>query len=328
MKRKLGRSNVECSALGMGCWAIGGPVWSGQQPLGWGEVDDGESMKAIHRALDMGISFFDTADVYGCGHSERVLARALGGERSKVLIASKFGNCFDENTRQVGWQDASPAYIRAACEASLRRLETDYIDLYQFHINAYELEKAAEVREILESLVQEGKIRFYAWSTDDPERARFFAAGDHCTAVQHKMNVLEDAALMIAACERENLASINRGPLGMGLLTGKYNKASKLADDDVRGVHSPEWMRYFHNGMPNSNLLEKLEAIREILTSSGRTLAQGAIAWLWGRSRQTIPIPGIRTPHQAEENAGALSAGPLTAENMTEIEEILQRDPA
>ena len=184
--RTLGRSEIEVSAMGLGCWAIGGPFWRGDTPVGWGEVDDDESIRAIHRALDLGVTFFDTADVYGAGHSERVLARALKGVRESVVIATKFGNVFDEATKQITGSDASPAYIKRACEASLRRLETDYIDLYQFHLNGYEAGKGAKVRDTLEALVAEGKIRAYGWSTDFPDRARVFAEGDHCAAANSR----------------------------------------------------------------------------------------------------------------------------------------------
>src|SRR5450759_4585037 len=133
MKRTLGRSGIEVSALGMGCWAIGGPYWSGETPNGWGEVDDEESIRAIHKAIELGINLFDTANVYGAGHSERVLGRAFEGRRTQVVIATKFNAVFDETSRQVTGSDTTPAGIRAACEASLHRLNTDYIDLYQFH---------------------------------------------------------------------------------------------------------------------------------------------------------------------------------------------------
>ena len=170
MKRTLGRSGIEVSALGMGCWAIGGPLWDGETPIGWGDVDDEESIRAIHKALDLGVTLFDTANVYGAGHSERVLARAFEGRRSQVVIATKFNAIFDEATRQVSpGATTSPESIRSACEASLRRLNTDYIDLYQFHDNGYPADKAAPIRDTLEGLVKAGKIRTYGWSTDFPE---------------------------------------------------------------------------------------------------------------------------------------------------------------
>jgi len=323
--RFLGRSGIEVSALGLGCWAIGGPFWRGTDAVGWGDVDDNESIAAIHRAIELGVNFFDTSNVYGTGHSERVLGLALAGKREQAIIATKFGNVFDETTRQITGSDATPAGIRTQCEASLQRLNTDHIDLYQFHLGDYDPIKAVSVRDTLEDLVKDGKIRAYGWSTDSTERARVFATGLHCTAIQLQMNVLDDSAAMIALCEELNLAGINRGPLAMGLLTGKYTPDSTLGDKDVRGANSPSWMSYFKKGKPNDLWLKKIESIRDVLTSGGRTLSQGALAWLWARSPKTVPIPGFRTVKQVEENAGALGLGPLRPEQVREVDQILGR---
>ncbi|MGD9144689.1 MAG: aldo/keto reductase [Anaerolineae bacterium] len=324
-QRKLGRSGITVSALGMGCWAIGGPLWEGTTPLGWGKVDDRASIGAIHRALDLGVTFFDTADVYGAGHSERVLGQALARRWDRVVIATKFNTTFDESTRQVTGWDASPQYIRRACEASLRRLQTETIDLYQFHNNHYPVERAGEVRDTLEALVKEGKIRAYGWSTDFADRAEFFAQGENCTSIQFQENVLDDNPGVISVCEKHDLAAINRGPLAMGLLTGKYTASTRPAGDDVRGEKSPEWMAYFQDGKPSPEWLQRMEAVREILTSGGRTPAQGALAWLWARSEQTLPIPGFRIAAQVEENCGAMQFGPLTDDQMSEIGAFLGR---
>ena len=135
----------------------------------------------------------------------------------------KFSNVFDEENKQASGSDASPQYIRQACEASLKRLNTDYLDLYQFHDNGYPAQEAQPVRETLEELVKEGKIRTYGWSTDFVDRAAVFAKGENCSTIQLQLNVLSDNAKMISFCESENLAAINRGPLAMGLLTNKYN---------------------------------------------------------------------------------------------------------
>lgn len=324
-KRKLGRSGIEASALGMGCWAIGGPFWSGVTPLGWGQVDDNESLRAIQRALDLGVTFFDTANVYGTGHSERILGRGLAGHRGQVVIATKFNAVFDEATRQVTGSDTTPAGIRKACEDSLRRLNTDTIDLYQFHDNGYPVELAGRVRDTLEALVKEGKIRAYGWSTDFADRAEFFAQGEKCAAIQVQLNVLDDNPAILEICGKYDLAAINRGPLAMGLLTGKYVADTRPSADDVRGEKSPEWMKYFKNGRPSPDFLRKIDALREILTSGGRTLAQGALAWLWARSPHTLPIPGFRTVAQVEENCGALAFGPLDSDQMETIEKIMGR---
>jgi aryl-alcohol dehydrogenase-like predicted oxidoreductase len=312
--------------MGMGCWAIGGPFWEGETPLGWGKVDDEESIRAIHAAVDKGVTFFDTANLYGAGHSEKVLSHALVGRRDKVVIATKFNAVFDETTRQVTGADATPEGIRKACEDSLRRLNTNYIDLYQFHDNGYPAEKAAPVRDTLEELVKVGKIRAYGWSTDFVERATVFEKGPKCTSIQLQLNVLDDNPSMIAFCEKHNLAAINRGPLAMGLLTGKCTPGMTISADDVRGQKSPEWMKYFTNGKPNPEWMAMRESIVDILTSNGRTVAQGALAWNWARSPQTIPIPGFRTVKQVEENTGAMQFGPLTQEQMKEINKILKRE--
>ena len=316
--RTLGRSGITVSPMGIGCWAMGGAGWGGG-------ADDAESTCGIQRALEMGVNFFDTADAYGNGHSERVLGAALAGRRDQVVIATKFSVTWDEATQQGTGMSADPDYIRSACDASLKRLNTDYIDLYQFHWNEYGPEGAEEVRETLEGLVTSGKIRTYGWSTDYPDRARVFAQGPNCSAIQVELNVIDDAPDILAVCEEFNLAAINRGPLAMGLLTGKYTPGKTLPEDDVRGPNAPVWMKYFKDGQPNPEWLDKVNAVGEILRSDGRTLAQGALAWLWARSDKTLPIPGFRTVAQVEENCGALAFGPLSAEQMRQIDQMLER---
>jgi aryl-alcohol dehydrogenase-like predicted oxidoreductase len=322
MQRILGRSNLEVSALGMGCWAIGGQFRFGDMEAGWGAVDDAESIKAIHAAIAGGINFFDTAAAYGAGYSERILGKAIAKQRDKVVFATKFGYKLFEAEKRVDGVEAMSHHIQAACDAALKRLETDYIDLFQFHVGDYPLEQVGEVLQTLENLVTVGKIRAYGWSTDDVARAAAFAAGTHCVAIQHDMNLMMPKPEMLALCEAQNLASINRGPLAMGLLTGKFAVGQQLAKDDIRGV-SPDWMQYFRDGKPNPDWLRRLEAVREILTSKGRSLTQGALAWLWGYHQKTIPIPGIRTVAQAEENAAAMQFGALEQGQVEEIARIL-----
>lgn len=320
----LGRSGIEVSAIGLGAWAIGGPFSARGREAGWGEVDDAESIAAVRQALDLGVTLIDTADTYGAGHSERVLGRALAGRRDEVVIATKFGNTFDEATRTRTGSDTSADYIRAACRASLDRLGTDRIDLYPLHCDV-EPEQVDDILATLESLVDSGLIRGYGWSTDDPAKAAAFATGPHCVATQHVLNVFEDAPEMLAVCDEHELASINRAPLAMGLLGGKYDRDSQLAAADVRGTGGQTWVAYFRDGRPSPEFLRRLDAIRDVLTSAGRTLAQGALGWILARGPRTVPIPGIRTPAQAKDNAGALAAGPLTAAQLAEIDRLLER---
>ncbi len=327
-KRRLGRSNLEVSAMGLGCWAIGGP-WDwleadgSKGPVGWGKVDDAESIRAIHYALDAGINFFDTAANYGCGHSERILSQAIAGRRDKVILATKFGYVVDEEKRTVAETDDVLPRIRQECEDSLRRLQTDYIDLYQFHVNEYPPEKAAEVRDMLETLVDEGKIRWYGWSTDNPEGARVFAQGPHCTAIQHYLNMVrqrDDLLQMLAVCKEHDQANIIRSPLVMGMLTGKFNIEMTFPKDDIRS----QWD--LRTGQTPKNL-QRIEAIRKMFADAGdpQTLAQIALAWIWTRSDRTIPIPGFKTVAQVKENVQAMEFGLLSKEQMRKIDQIFER---
>ena len=328
-KRRLGRSNLEVSAMGLGCWAIGGP-WDwleadgSRHAVGWGQVDDAESIRAIHYALDAGINFFDTAANYGCGHSERILSQAIGGRRDQVILATKFGYLVDEEKRTVTEAEDVVGRIRLECESSLRNLQTDYIDLYQFHKEDadYDLNKAAEVRDVLEALVSEGKVRWYGWSTDNPEGAKVFAQGQHCTAIQHVLNMAYDVPQMLAVCEEHDQASVNRTCLGMGMLTGKFTRETTFPEDDVRH----RWD--LRKEIPTQRL-QRTEAIRKMFAEAGevRTPAQIALGWIWTRSERTIPIPGFKTVAQVKENIRAMDFGLLSNEQMKKIDEIFERAP-
>lgn len=330
--RKLGTSGLSVSPLGLGTWAIGGPFYSGAgcryptgAPLGYGDVDDDQSLRAIHCALDLGITLFDTADAYGTGHAERILGKALEGRREKVLIATKFGNTYDERTRQLMGTDDSPAYVHEACRASLRRLQTDWIDLYQLHLGSLPIEQAGPIADALDGLCDEGLIRSYGWSTDCPDRGGAFASRASAMALQFDMNVLQDAPKMIDVCRDHDVAAIIRLPLAMGFLSGKFTPTSRLASNDIRS-QPPEWLQCFESGgRASDDWLALLDSVREILTSDGRTLVQGALAWIWARDERTIPIPGVRTAAQVEENAGAMAFGALSESALAEIDRILQR---
>ncbi|GAK52938.1 aldo/keto reductase [Candidatus Moduliflexus flocculans] len=328
MKRVLGRSGIEVSAMGLGCWAIGGPWTLNGSQAGWSVVDDAESIRAIHRAIELGVNFFDTAANYGSGHSERILGQALKGRRSEMVIATKFGYHVNEATKEVTPYNENEensdvaSHVFEDAEASLRRLDTDYIDVYQLHVWGLSIERALEVREKLEELVKAGKIRTYGWSTDRTDAIKAFSTSPNCGVVQQQLSVMDGNVELLKLCEEWNLASINRGPLGMGLLTGKFAPDSTFANDDVRKHAS--WHPGFKDGKPTQAWLKALEAIREVLTSNGRTLAQGALAGIWARSPQTVPIPGFKNVKQVEENVKAMEFGALTATQMAEIEQLLR----
>jgi aryl-alcohol dehydrogenase-like predicted oxidoreductase len=322
-RRRLGKSDIEVSALGLGCWPIGGPWKLDGRPVGRGQVDPQEAERAIRRALDLGVSFFDTAGSYGAGQSERILGTALQGRRQEVVLATKFGVRVDEAARTAS-RIAGVVLdnVRQDCEDSLRRLGTDWIDLFQLHVGDYPLEAIPELERVLEDLVVEGKIRAYGWCTDEVGRPPAMASGERCTAVQHELNVLTDAADMLATCEAHDLASIDKYPLLMGILAGRFGIDGDFPADDIRRQSIPV------NSEKRKRWFAQLEAVAKILSEDGRTLAQGALGWIWARSDRTIPIPGFRTTAQVEENAAAMGKGPLSQDQMRRIDAALHRTPA
>ncbi len=321
--RRLGRSNLQVSALGLGCWAIGGAMASGDQPLGYAGTDDATSLAALHRAIELGVTLVDTADAYGAGHSEHLLGRALV-EHPEVAVATKFGNTFDPDTRQLTGTDTTPAYVRRALTASLTRLRRDRVDLYQLHTPDLDTHRAQELAGTLEDLAEEGLIGWYGVSTDDPAQAELLAAGPHCTAIQLQLNVLDDNPMMLEVCDRHDLAALCRSPLAMGLLGGRYTATSQLPANDVRG-QAPPWMRWFTDGHPTPEFLTRADAVRTTLTAGGRTPAQGALAWIWAHHPRAIPLPGFRNTTQVEDNAAALHATPMTQAEHDLIENTLGR---
>lgn len=327
--RKLGRSGIEVSALGMGCWAVGGPWMFNGSQAGWDGVDEAESERAIRRAFDLGATYFDTAANYGAGFSECLLGKVFKGKRDRVVISTKFGYSVDEKNKVVIHYDETEegsdvaSRMRDDVEVSLRRLQTDYIDVYFLHVWGLEIENALAAREILEDFVKQGKIRTYGWSTDRLDAVKAFSTSPNCSVVQQQLSVLDGNMELLALCEEWNLASINRGPLGMGLLTGKFTPGSSFPEHDIR--HHAQWHPGFKDGQPTRDWLDKLASIREILTSEGRTLGQGALAWIWAKSPVTIPIPGFKNVKQVEENCKAMNYGPLTIDQMKEIDRILVR---
>ncbi len=189
--------------------------------------------------------------------------------------------------------------------------------LYLFHVRDYDLAKAEGIRDTLEELAEQGQIRYYGWSTDDPERARFFAQAPHCTAVEHRLNIMMDNPAMLALCDELDLASINRIPLAMGVLSGKWTPDTQLPEED--------WRSDFFQVEKFRQDLKTIQAMGEILTRDGRSYVQAALGWIWARSPRTVPVPGFRTLAHVEEDAAAIQLGPLSPEQMEEIERLLGR---
>ena len=261
------------------------------------------------------MTFVDTADKYGQGLSERILGEALRGRRDGIVVATKFGE--DPMPGQEDPWSLDAGTVKQKCEASLRHLRVECIDLYLLHRRDYPLERTPVMMEVLEDLVRAGKIRYYGWSTDDVERARIFAGGEHCIAIEHRLNVFNDNAAMLDLCREQDLASLNRVPLLMGVLTGRWSTETKLEDDDPRAqwFEHEEFLR----------VLACAQQIEPYLTSDGRSYVQGALGWIWARSPLTIPLPGFRNMEQMQALVQAWQFGPLSLDVMQAIAERVKR---
>ncbi len=311
--------------IGMGCWAIGGAFWRGDQAVGYSGTNDADSLQAIEASWEAGIRVFDTSAVYGAGHSEALLGKALG-TRSDAIIVSKFGNAFDASTKQMTGSQYDPAYIKDSVEQSRSRLCRDQIDVMLLHLNDLSIEESLPVFETLDGLRSRGHIASYGWSTDYAASIDAVAGQEGFTTVQHAMNVYFDATSLSAVADSHDLVKLIRSPLAMGVLTGSFSKGRRIGKDDIRSEEA-NWQGYFDNGEASAQCLKQLDAVRELLTVGGRTLAQGALCWLLAKSANNVPIPGAKNAEQAQQNAAALEFGPLPADIMETIETVIDRPP-
>ena len=308
---RLGRSGIKASLLGLGTARLPGLGWRENEVTQVSVQDKKEAVRLIQAAVDLGVTFFDTAESYGQGCSERILGDALRGRREGVVVATKFGE--DPIPEQEDPLALDAATVVRKCEASLLRLGFECIDLYLMHRRDYPLEQVPAMLEVLEGLVQAGKIRYYGWSTDDLERARLFAGGEHCTAIEHRLNVFNDNPAMLALCREQDLASLNRVPLLMGVLAGRWTPETRLEQADPRA----QWFEH-------EEFLRVLACVQQIepyLTSGGRSMVQGALGWIWARSPLAIPLPGFRNMQQLQVLVDAQQIGPLPQDMMRAIAE-------
>jgi aryl-alcohol dehydrogenase-like predicted oxidoreductase len=313
-RRTLGRTGMNVSAIGFGAWAIGSS---------WGPVDDGESMLALHAAIDAGVNFIDTADVYGDGKSERLVAR-LKKERSRdeIYVATKAGRRLPAQTPEGYTQENLTAWV----DRSLLNLETDAIDLLQLHCPHSLVYERPEVFGILDDLVAAGKIRHYGVSVETVEEANKAIRHANVKTVQIIFNMfrVKPAEQFFAAAKARDVGIIARVPLASGLLTGKLSRTSTFAADDHRAFNR-EGQAFdkgeTFSGVPYEAALDAVDALRP-LVPRGATLSQLALRWILMWPAVSTVIPGAKTAAQARENADALSLGCLTPALMSAAQRI------
>lgn len=308
--RTLGRTGLRVSEIGFGAWAIGGPTKLGDKNIGWGPVDDETSLRTLQTALDSGINFYDTADVYGWGHSEELVGKAFAGKRDKVIIASKVGNRIDEDGKWV--KDFSRGWVEKAIDASLKRLRTDYIDLYQLHSPNADFEYSDEIFEVFEDLQKSGKIRFYGVSIGPVAHGLQLAKMDKGDVFQVVYNILhrEPEEKLFEIAQEKNIGIIARVPLASGFLTGKFKTGHTFHADDHRASKSRDEI---------DSTIEKVEKLRFLAAEGKRTMAQAALQFCLAHPAVSTAIPGARTEEQVRMNA---AASEIKALNTRELEKI------
>ncbi len=302
-KRKLGFSDLELTKIGLGTWAIGGGNWS----FGWGPQDERESINAIHRALDLGINWIDTAAAYGLGNSERVIAKALAGKRDQVTLATKCGLVWEEGDWDVK-NVLDAASIRQEAENSLKRLDIEVIDLYQIHWPVPD-EKIEEAWGAIADLIKEGKVRYGGVSNFSVDQIKRVQAIHPVASLQPPYSMLDRGVEddLLSYCQKNQIGVIAYSPMYSGLLTGKYDrKRIEALDQNDWRKRDPEFQE--PNLSANLELVDHLSAIAE---AHDRTLPQLAITWVLRRPEVTAAIVGARRPSQIEGTVPAANLGSI-----------------
>lgn len=310
--RTLGKTGIKVGEVGFGAWAIGGPAELRGLAVGWGEADDRDSIRALEAAFDEGINFYDTADVYGMGHSEELLARVFGKRRALVVIATKGGNFNDEAGQ---WQkNFTGPFLAAKVEESLRRLRTDYIDLYQLHTprSDEEYRQALGSAETLDRLVGQGKLRAYGLSIGPVEHGLLQIGDGFGATIQVVYNALERGPeeKLLPAAKEANYGVIPRVPLASGFLTGKYTDDARFDKRDHRARLTAEQKK---------NRVEKVNRLKPIAKELGLTMTQLALQYILASDAVSVVIPGARSADQARQNAAPGNLPPLTAAAVKKI---------
>lgn len=307
-QRALGRSGLTVSALGLGCMGMS---------QSYGPGDDTESVATIHRALDLGVTFLDTADMYGPYVNEELVGRAIAGRRDEVVLATKFGIVLDPADPLARGFDASPAYVRASIDGSLRRLGVDHVDLYYLH----RVDPKTPIEDTIGTmaeLVQAGKVRYLGLSEAAADSIRRANAVHPIAALQTEWSLwsrdLEGD--IVDTCRELGIGLVPYSPLGRGFLTGAITSPDDFTDDDYRR-HSPRFQ-----GEAFQRNLELVETVRELAAARGATAGQIALAWALARGDDVVPIPGTKRRRYLEENVAALDVT-LTAAELELLDSIV-----
>ena len=300
--RTLGRDGLTTPAQGLGCMSM--------SDFAYGPADETEALATIARALDLGVRFLDTADVYGLTENEKLVGRAIAGHRDEVVLATKFGNVFRDGKRGV---DGSPAYVPQACDASLQRLGVDHIDLYYLHRPDTSVPIEDSVGAMAE-LVAAGKVRHLGLSEASADTIRRAVAVHPIAAVQSEWSVFsrDIEARVLPTCRELGIGIVPFSPLGRGLLTGTVTNLDELADNDFRRSNP----RFAEGNLEHN--LSLVEVVREIAAARGCTPGQVALAWLHAQGDDVVPIPGTKRRRYLEENVAALDVE-LAPDDLTRL---------
>jgi aryl-alcohol dehydrogenase-like predicted oxidoreductase len=314
--RELGRTGWKASALGFGSWAIGGA---------WGSVDDSESLAALNRAIELGVNFFDTADVYGGGRSERLLAKLRQQHREKIYIATKVGRGLYPHVAK-GYNHGN---LTAFVEHSLKNLSTEAIDLLQLHCPPTQVYSMPEVFGVLDDLVKAGKVHYYGVSVEKVEEALKAIEYPNVQSVQIIFNMFRQrpSELFFEQAKKRKVGVLARVPLASGMLTGKFTNNSRFESDDHRAYnrHGEAFDRgETFSGVDYEVGLQAVEELKAICPV-GMSMAQFALRWILMFDAVTCAIPGAKRPSQVDENFTAVDFAPISDETMTQVRSIYDR---